>query len=585
MQALDFASHRINNASTAVMSNTNINGITFRESLQAIQQHNVTMNNLDVYQQQYNDRRIQYDALVTKMGGHGTMAQQTLPNMDADTDDTSTDPAISSFAAAQDKDIDYPPSEDDNDKQDDSGSMAAEEEGTNLGIDAIDNQDDMGNRGGEEDSSGKIQFAGTLSPALAVGVQLMNVLGKHTTDLSLFDDVAKFVNELASTGHQFAKHVIPTRATIESTCEKTFNYKELKPKLIDVPVSSMSQDTITVPVFDVEAVIQKMLCNPSLMREEHFASNYDIFTGKPSEPDKHSMKAISSQIGDVYEKVTDVRTSCDADGSGKHYITFSRRNNDQTLQMRNGEINVNNVTYNMKVKWLSNKTAGGNKLVDGLFGYIVARSFTSVGYYDKFEIECYTSLKLPNSPETLSDYESTRNTHTLYTINSTRERNDWCMICTQDLDTDESDPTFDKWAYTCPARIHGFFKVITPGVPTPILRQNYSNNLIRNQGRLDDTMYVVVHTNKDFMTWEKLEREFIVPVNLGDINNCTYIFPIDRIVTPLYVFSNHGEVTTNASFFASIPARYWAFHLDYVLNDFTIPGNGGFSQKIVEEDM
>jgi len=95
MQALDFASHSINNASTAVMSNTNVNGITFRESLQAIQQHNVTMNNLDVYQQQYNDRRIQYDALVTKMGRqHGTMAQQTLPNMDADTDDTSTDPAI-----------------------------------------------------------------------------------------------------------------------------------------------------------------------------------------------------------------------------------------------------------------------------------------------------------------------------------------------------------------------------------------------------------------------------------------------------------------------------------------------------------
>lgn len=305
MQALDFASHRINNASTAVMSNTNINGITFRESLQAIQQHNVTMNNLDVYQQQYNDRRIQYDALVTNMGGHGTMAQQTLPNTntDADTDadtedDTSTDPAISSFAAAQDKDIDYP-SEADNEKEDSGSMMAAEEEGTNLGIDAIDNQDDMGNRGGEEDSSGKIQFAGTLSPALAVGVQLMNVLGKHTTDLSLFDDVAKFVNELASTGHQFAKHVIPTRATIESTCEKTFNYKELKPKLIDVPVSSMSQDTITVPVFDVEAVIQKMLCNPSLMREEHFASNYDIFTGKPSEP-VHKFDEIHT--GEAWER-------------------------------------------------------------------------------------------------------------------------------------------------------------------------------------------------------------------------------------------------------------------------------------------
>ena len=141
------------------------------------------MNNLDAYQQQYNDRRIQYDALVTKMGGPGTMAQQTLPNMDADTDDTSTDPAISSFADAQDKDIDYPPSEDDNDKQDDSGSMAAEEEGTNLGIDAIDNQDDMGNRGGEEDSSGKIQFAGTLSPALLGWIRRVCTLAADASTL------------------------------------------------------------------------------------------------------------------------------------------------------------------------------------------------------------------------------------------------------------------------------------------------------------------------------------------------------------------------------------------------------------------
>jgi hypothetical protein len=159
------------------------------------------------------------------------------------------------------------------------------------------------------------------------------------------------------------------------------------------------------------------------------------------------------------------------------------------------------------------------------------------------------------------------------------------LICTHALDTDESDPTFDKWAYTCPARIHGFFKVTTPGVPTPILRQMYSEELIRDQGRIDETMYVVVHTNKDYMTWEEMEREFIVAVQLGDINNCTYIFPINRIVSPLYVFRNHGEVTSNTSFFASIPARYWAFHLDYKLNDFTIPGNGGFSQKIEDETV
>lgn len=55
---------------------------------------------------------------------------------------------------------------------------------------------------------------------------------------------------------------------------------------------------------------------PSVFAEQVAKNHYR------TELNKHRMKAISSQIGDVYEKVTDVRTSCDADGSGKHYITL-----------------------------------------------------------------------------------------------------------------------------------------------------------------------------------------------------------------------------------------------------------------------
>ena len=70
---------------------------------------------------------------------------------------------------------------------------------------------------------------------------------------------------------------------------------------------------------------------------------------------------------------------------------------------------------------------------------------------------------------------------------------------------------------------------------------------------MDNTMYVVVRTHRNFLNWEQLEKEFILPIQLGGLDECTYIFPVSRIVNPLYVFKDHGQSTTDVSFFASIP--------------------------------
>lgn len=101
---------------------------------------------------------------------------------------------------------------------------------------------------------------------------------------------------------------------------------------------------------------------------------------------------------------------------------------------------------------------------------------------------------------------------------------------------------------------------------------------------IDDTIYVVVQTAKDFLTWRQLEKEFIVPFELGGLDDCTYILPVSRIVNPLYVFEDHGQSTetSHPSFFATLPARYWAFYLDYKINPHLIPGHGGSSQKCEE---
>ena len=44
---------------------------------------------------------------------------------------------------------------------------------------------------------------------------------------------------------------------------------------------------VTVPVFDVKAVLSSILHDPQRMRYENFAMNYDVFLGKPTKAVTH----------------------------------------------------------------------------------------------------------------------------------------------------------------------------------------------------------------------------------------------------------------------------------------------------------
>ncbi len=59
---------------------------------------------------------------------------------------------------------------------------------------------------------------------------------------------------------------------------KRYQLDFLKPTLHSVPLSDGS--VATVPIFDVKAQLIAFLNDPLQMREEKFASNYDIFTEK-----------------------------------------------------------------------------------------------------------------------------------------------------------------------------------------------------------------------------------------------------------------------------------------------------------------
>ena len=65
--------------------------------------------------------------------------------------------------------------------------------------------------------------------------------------------------------------------------------KQLKPKIVRVPTLNRYA---SVPVFDVKSQLLSLLHDPSIMKTENFAEEYDIFTGKTTQE--------ASQYGEVH---------------------------------------------------------------------------------------------------------------------------------------------------------------------------------------------------------------------------------------------------------------------------------------------
>jgi hypothetical protein len=267
---------------------------------------------------------------------------------------------------------------------------------------------------------------------------------------------------------------------------------------------------------------------------------------------EHSLNAIQGQLDGKFESVAN--RSGKERFSGEHTIVFRKDNR---------TANMDSMKFNMEVDWLS----GGNKQVDITLEYAVKKLLAR--HCNHFEIKAYNTARLPNAKEAVESYLAIES-DSLYQIDTSKDRHDWCMILTHELDLDEDDQRVDKMKYMCPGRIHGFIRFVTPGLPTPLLvcKEGDTDEDIRriaNQRLTDDNVYVVVRTHKDFLSWRKLEEDFICAIDLDDVDKLTYIFPVDRIVHPLYVFKNHGHTNDNA-FFASLPGRYWAFYLDHCMN-------------------
>jgi len=129
------------------------------------------------------------------------------------------------------------------------------------------------------------QFHCDLNPPPGVKfcIHLQHILSSHRgVDLKLYDEIVDLIKFHATTHEtDFSTNKLYHRNELTKTLSELYNLGVLEPQLHQVTLFDAS--TVTVPVFDVKAVILSILHDPKLMRQQNFAPGYDIFTGKSTE--------------------------------------------------------------------------------------------------------------------------------------------------------------------------------------------------------------------------------------------------------------------------------------------------------------
>ena len=123
-----------------------------------------------------------------------------------------------------------------------------------------------------------------LPPDIAFQVHLMSQLNEHRgNDLNMFNQIIQCIKAHAVHHDvEFNTLQILSRKQLVQFLTRYYKLDFLKPTLHSVPLSDGTVATMTI--FDVKALLIAFLNNPLKMRDENFASNYDIFSGKAKIP-------------------------------------------------------------------------------------------------------------------------------------------------------------------------------------------------------------------------------------------------------------------------------------------------------------
>ena len=156
-------------------------------------------------------------------------------------------------------------------------------------------------------------------PGVKFGVHLQHLISSHRgVDLKLYDEIIDLIHVHATThATDFGNHKLYHRNELTMTLSNLYNLGDLKPILHNVTLSDSS--VVSVPVFDVKAVILSMLHDTRRMQSNNFASGYDIFTGRCTKEDNNRLDEIHTGalwnfvLGDMRTCVfiVNVNTICD----------------------------------------------------------------------------------------------------------------------------------------------------------------------------------------------------------------------------------------------------------------------------------
>jgi hypothetical protein len=126
-----------------------------------------------------------------------------------------------------------------------------------------------------------------LPPNLVFQVHLENVISSHrNVDLNLSNEINDCIQYHAQSRNlDFATTKLYKRPTLINKITDAYNLHGLKPTLNRVLLSDESY--AVVPTFDVKTMLLSLLNDPSRMKAENMAPNYDAFTGKSIDASTH----------------------------------------------------------------------------------------------------------------------------------------------------------------------------------------------------------------------------------------------------------------------------------------------------------
>ena len=100
---------------------------------------------------------------------------------------------------------------------------------------------------------------------------------KHKASLQRFDDICNLVNEYTSSPEFLVNTKLQSQKTFLCSIEGSYRTRLLRP--INQNVRLHDSTIVTVPVFDMKAMLTSLLPDQTLMADTNFAECHDVLTG------------------------------------------------------------------------------------------------------------------------------------------------------------------------------------------------------------------------------------------------------------------------------------------------------------------